>query len=82
MGTRDRCTLLVINSTTKERLTWHDVQIQQIPFVFPPLYTITLPSGSTYWFNTENKYTFFSFGPVVDLSGMGRLIRQKAKDND
>ncbi len=72
--------ILVINSKIKKSYRWHEVDIKQIPFVFPPLYKLkTLGQESTLLFNTENKYILVSIGLVKDISQMGEFIRLRTK---
>jgi hypothetical protein len=73
--------VFLINPIKRGRYTWEEVGIKQVPFIFPPLYKITLPDQTTFLFNTENKYVFFSVGIVLDLSEMGELIKSKIKSS-
>jgi len=73
----DPSKVIVISSKKRGRYSWSEVKIKQIQFLYPPLYKITLPDEKQLFFNSENKYVSFSFGLVIDLSEMGRLIKQK-----
>ncbi len=73
----DSSKVIVISSKKRGGYSWSEVRIKQIPFLYPPLYKIILPDEKTLFFNTENKYVSFSFGLVIDLSDMGKLIKQK-----
>lgn len=75
----DSSRVTVISPAKRGRFDWSEITIKQIPFVFPPLYKITMPDETTLFFNTENKYISFSFGAVLDLSEMGKLIKSKLK---
>ncbi len=72
-------TIILINPKKRIRCSWNQVVIKQLPFIFPPLYKITLPDGTNFLFNTGNKYLFISVGIIIDLSEMGEFIKLKTK---
>ncbi|EIM72286.1 hypothetical protein A3SI_19912 [Nitritalea halalkaliphila LW7] len=68
------------SSKINRKLDWEEVRsIKLIPFIFPPLYKVSL-NNDYFFFNTDDKYLFLSFGVIKDLSEMGQFITKKAKN--
>jgi len=71
----------IIIDNYNKKCKWNEVTINQIPFVFPPLYKLKVnEQKGFYLFNTENKYLWVSIGIIKDISSMGNLIK-KTKSN-
>lgn len=70
----------VTSSKINKKFDWEEVKsINLVPFIFPPLYKVSL-NNDYFFFNTDDKYLFLSFGMIKDLSEMGEFITKKAKN--
>lgn len=68
------------SSKINRKLDWEEVKsLKLIPFIFPPLYKVSL-KNDYFFFNTDDKYIFVSFGVIKDLSEMGKFIAKRAKN--
>lgn len=64
----------------KEKHKWNEVVINQIHFVFPPLYKLKINDRKGFFlFNTDNKFLWVSIGIIKDLSPMGEFLKKKAR---